>query len=179
MIRKVSLKKSGREKARRQGSKPKEPKTLRERLAAAIGPDEPSGMLRLSITRQIDKLRKKEKWSFRERHGKTDFYEYLEDVYNVRDWNDVEGSESWAGWLARLYNIKGREKMDLIRIVIEATSNEDDRQVKSRWARAIRYAVEKSEKVRKVGFIEFLEENGGVSGCAEKMAELERRANRS
>jgi hypothetical protein len=172
--------KFGHRKKRRLGSaKAKHPKTLKERMDAAIAKANakaiakakakakmPTGLMRGAIEAIIDELREKEKWSFRKRHGKTDFYEYLKDVYSRRRW-----AKRWAMKVAALYEIKSRENKSPIRTIIDA-SEEEDRQVKSRWKRAVEYAV--AMKVPKSEFIEFLEKNGGVQGCADKMAALEK-----
>jgi hypothetical protein len=72
-----------------------------------------------------------------------------------------------------LYEIDLRKNKSPIHIIIEASSEEEDRRVKSRWAIAIEYAVAKN--VRKDDFVEFLEKNGGPQGCARKMASLKKR----
>jgi hypothetical protein len=169
------------------GLKPRHPKTLKERMAAAIAkakakkkaaetqakrPSMPTGFMAASIKRKIEKLRKKEKWSFRERHKRTDFYAYLNAVYRVRDWHDERESKRWAQNVAAPYEIKGRENKSPIHTIIDASS-EQDRQVRSRWTITVEYAVAK--KVRKSDFVKFLDKNGGPAGCARKMAELKKR----
>jgi hypothetical protein len=139
-------------------------------------PPMPRGLMAASIERKIEKLRKKEKWSFRERHGKTDFYAYLEAVYQVRDWHDSRESKRWSRKVAALYKIDIRKNTHFIRIIIDASCDQD-RQVKSRWTQCLEYALAK--KVSKSGFIEFLEESGGPAGCAAKMAKLRKMRNRS
>jgi hypothetical protein len=156
--------------------------TMREQFAAAIEkakakkkaagtrakrPPMPTGFVAASIKTKIEKLRKKEKWSFRERHGKTDFYEYLKSVYRLRRW-----AKRRAKHVAALYDIQVRKGKTPIRIVLDASCDQD-RQVKSRWVIAIEYAVAKN--VRKADFVEFLEKNGGPQGCARKMAALKKR----
>jgi hypothetical protein len=136
----------------------------------------PKGLMAASIERKIEKLRKKEKWSFRERHGKTDFYAYLEAVYQVRDWHDSKESKRWSRQVAALYKIDIRKNTHFIRIIIDASCDQD-RQVKSRWTQSLEYALAK--KVSESGFIEFLEKSGGPAGCAEKMAKLRKMRNRS
>jgi hypothetical protein len=127
----------------------------------------PTTFAKAAIERKIDKLRKTERSSFGERHGKTDFYEYLKSVYRLRRW-----AKRRAKQVAALYDIQVRKDKTPIRIVIDASCDQD-RQVKSRWAIAIEYAVAKN--VRKADFVEFLEKNGGPAGCATKMAALKKR----
>ena len=63
----------------------------------------------------------------------------------------------------------------LLRIVIDASSEEEDRQVKSKWVLTLEYAIAKG--VRGTAFKNFLKKNGGVDGCARKMAQLRREGN--
>jgi hypothetical protein len=162
------------------GRKSKHPKTLKELIVnwkakkkaaetEAKRPSMPTGFMAASIKGKIEKLRKKEKWSFRERHKRTDFYAYLNAVYRVQDWHDERESKRWARKVAAMYKIKGRENKSPIHTIIDASS-EQDRQGKSRWAIAVEYAV--ARKVRKFNFVKFLEKNGGPAGCATKMAAL-------
>jgi hypothetical protein len=165
------------------GRKPKQPKTLAAGIAKAEAkrkaaeaqakrPLMPTGFMAASIKRRIEKLRRKEEWSFRERHKKTDFYAYLDDVYRVQDWHNEKDSKRWARNVAALYEIDLRKNKSPIHIIIDASSEEEDRRVKSRWAIAAAYAV--AMRVPKSEFIEFLDNNGGVQGCANKMAALEK-----
>lgn len=150
-------------------------------------PPIPTDWRAASIKTNIETLRQKEKWAFRERHGKTEFYAYLAAVYQVRDWHHEKDSKRWAQKVAAMYKIKGRENKRPIHIIIDA-SCEQDRQVKSRWAIAVEYAVamkvpkSEEEEIRKSEemevpeseFVKFLEENGGPAGCATKMAALKK-----
>jgi hypothetical protein len=153
-------------------------KTVKEQMDAGIAKanrkararpkaKKPTGLMKGAIEGKIDELREKEKWSFRERHGKTDFHEYLKDVYSLRRW-----AKRRAKQVAALYDIQVRKRMTPIRIIIDASSEEEDRRVKGRWKRAIEYA--EAMKVRASEFIELLDNNGGVQGCADKMAALEK-----
>jgi hypothetical protein len=75
------------------GRKPKRPKTLKEAVIIAKAKAKkkaaetqtkrlplPTGLVAAPIKTKIEKLRKKEKWSFRRRHTRTDFYAYLNAV---------------------------------------------------------------------------------------------------
>jgi hypothetical protein len=119
---------------------------------------------------KLDELRRLEKWAFRPRHGRTDFYKYLKGVYNLCDWTDSTTSGRVGQRVANLCHLNVRAGTTPIRIVIDATSSSDDRQEKSEWARALEYAITK--KARRAGFLKFLRRNGGPSGCASKMAAL-------
>jgi hypothetical protein len=147
----------------------------------------PTGLMAASIKKKIKRLRKKEAWSYRKRHKKKDFYAYLNAVYRVQDWHHEKDSKRWAQKVAAMYEIKGRENKRPIHIIIDA-SCEQDRQVKSRWAIAVEYAVamkvlkSEEEEIRKSEemevpeseFVKFLLENGGPAGCAAKMAALKK-----
>jgi hypothetical protein len=132
----------------------------------------PAALTDKEIKTKIEELRALEKQGFGPRHGKTDYYEYLEAVFNFCDWTKPNASARVARRVAKLYDVKTRVGKTPMRTVIDATSKQD-RQVKSLWARALEYAVAK--KVCGEAFIEFLEENGGVARCAAKMAALGKR----
>jgi hypothetical protein len=130
-------------------------------------PPMPTGLMAASIKRKIEKLRKKESWSFRERHGRTDFYQYLDAVYRAQDWHEHTDSKRWARKVAAAYEIKSRKNNHPIRTIIDASSDQN-RQVKSDWSRTLEYAL--AEKVRKCDFLEFLRTIGGPAGFKTKMA---------
>jgi hypothetical protein len=138
-------------------------------------PKKPTGWVTASIEREIKRLRELETWSYRAHHGRTDFYEYLDGVYNAWDWTDERDSRRVGRNVAALYDIDTRENKSPIRIVIDATAEEQDRKVKSKWARTLEYAAVK--KVSEARFKKFLKENDGVDGCARKMAQLRREGN--
>jgi hypothetical protein len=139
------------------------------RKAKSANPKAPTGDAATTIKMGIRELRELERQSFGPRHGKTDFYEYLKAVYTARDWTDSAGSRRSAKHVAALCQVGTRKNKSPIRTLIDATSNQD-RQVKSRWAQALEYAVAK--RAPRSGFKKFLERNGGVHGCARKMAKV-------
>jgi hypothetical protein len=122
------------------------------------------------IRSKIEKLRKREKWAFRPRHGRTDFYKYLRALYSAWSWTDPEKAARAGRRVAKLYDVKPRVGKTPIQIVIDATCKQD-RQVKSRWAQALEYALA-MDTPPGTGFIKFLKENGGPEGCKQKMAAL-------
>jgi hypothetical protein len=130
-------------------------------------PPIPTGWRAASIERKIEKLRKKERWSFRAKHGRTDFYRYLEAVYGVQDWDDEKASERWSQSVAALFKVRTRTDTHRIRIVIDASADQN-RRVKSDWSRTLEHAL--AEKVRKSDFLEFLGKIGGPAGFKVKMA---------
>jgi hypothetical protein len=131
----------------------------------------------VELKSKLDKLRRLEKWAFRPRHGRTDFYEYLKGVYNLCDWTDPKTSGRVGRRVAKLCDLNVRAGTVPVRVVIDATSSSDDRQEKSEWARALQYAIRK--KARGGGFKNFLKRNGGPSGCATAMAALRKQNRRS
>jgi hypothetical protein len=131
-----------------------------------------AGTKTAAIKSKIEELRKLEKQAFGPRHGKTDFYEYLKAIYNAWDWSDPDAAAEVAQQVAKLHDLKIRRGNSPIRTVIDATSKTEDRQERSRWTQAIEYAVVKEAPGK--GFKKFLDRNGGVAGCATKMAELRR-----
>ena len=88
------------------------------------------------------------------------FYERLRRTGRVRHWVEVIKTE---------YDVSHARQADLMRLLIEATSNADTK-TKSRWTRALRY-VWKSTGTS-VGVVEYLIANGGPAGVAEKHAAL-------
>jgi hypothetical protein len=127
----------------------------------------------VELKSKLKELRRLEKWAFRPRHGRTDFYEYLKGVYNLCDWTDPRISRQTGRRVAKLSNIKVRAGTIPIRIVIDATSSSKDRQEKqekSEWAQALEYAI--SQKARGTGLKKFFKRHGGPSGCATAIAAL-------
>jgi hypothetical protein len=112
----------------------------------------------VAIKLKIKELRRLEKQAFGQRHGKTDFYDYLKAVYNAWDWSDAKTASRVGRQVAKLCKIEARKNKSPIRIVIDATSNAQDRQAKSRWTQALQYAIRK--KVRETAFKNFLRKNG-------------------
>jgi hypothetical protein len=126
---------------------------------------------------KLKELRRLEKWAFRPRHGRKDFYEYLKGVYNLCDWTDSVVSRRHERRVARLCDLNVRAGTTPIRIVIDATASSQDRQPKSRWAQALEYALAKKAPPNR--FKKFLDQNDGVIGCADAMAALRKQNRRS
>jgi ribonuclease HI len=127
--------------------------------------------LQAEIKAAIEALRELEEKSFGPRHGKTDFYDYLEGVWRLHSlWRADGKSKERARQVASIYGLKLRKNTHPIRVIIDASS-EQDREVKSRWTRALEFARKHRSKVAKVGFAHFLESNGGVDGCARLLAQ--------
>jgi hypothetical protein len=130
----------------------------------------PTGLVAASIRSKIEKIRKAERQAFGPRHKRTAFYGYLQLIYLAWDWTDPAESRRAHRGVAALYNIAPRKNKTPIRTVIDATTQISDRQVKSRWAQALEYAV--ANKVPGKRLMTFVRENGGVIGCKRKMAAL-------
>ena len=131
------------------------------------------------IDNYIKRLRRIEEECFGPRHKRTDFYRYLKPVLKgYLKWKDDKIRKESQRLLAELYpkRVKVRSNTHAIRSIIDASSKQD-KQEKSRLTNALIYAVRKRVEVRKIGLSEFFENNGGVSGCASKMAAI-RKANR-
>ena len=124
----------------------------------------------VELKSKLKELRRLEKWAFRPRHGRTDFYGYLKGVYNLCDWTDPKISRQIGRRVAKLCNLKVRAGTIPVRIVIDATSSSKDRQEKSEWAQALEYAI--SQKAEGTGLKKFFKRHGGPSGCATAMAAL-------
>jgi hypothetical protein len=130
----------------------------------------------MELKSKLKELRNLEKWAFRPRHGRTDFYKYLKGVYNLCDWTDKKIARRMAQHVEKLCDLKVRAGTEPIRIVIDATSpgqSRREQQEKSEWAQALQYAIRK--KAGGSGFKKFLDRNGGPSGCAAKMAALRKK----
>jgi hypothetical protein len=127
----------------------------------------------MELKSKLKELEHLEKWAFRPRHGRFDFYKYLKRVYNLCDWTDPKASRRIQRQVAKLSNLKVRARTIPVRTVIDATSSSEDRDEKSEWAQALQYAIRR--KVRGTAFKNFLERNGGPSGCAKKMAALRKK----
>src|SRR6202022_1284546 len=124
----------------------------------------------VELKSKLKELRGLEKWAFRPRHGRTDFYKHLKGVYNLCAWTDPKGARQMGRRVAKLRNLKVRAGTIPVRIVIDATSSSKGPREKSEWAQALEYAI--SQKARGTGLKKFFKRHGGPSGCATAMAAL-------
>jgi hypothetical protein len=126
--------------------------------------------LKAKRDREVEELRELEKKAFGPRHGKTDFYEYLEAVWNrYLKWKGDNKRQARKKQLAKFYKVKLRKNTHPIRAIIDASS-EQDADVKSEWTRALKYLEKNAAQIKKVGFRKFVDSNGGIAGCANKGA---------
>jgi hypothetical protein len=135
----------------------------------------------------ITELARLEKRALGPRHKRTDFYEYLEAVLKLYlRWKDRNCAGKGAkGVLAELYpgRVKIRRGTHTIRCIIDASSpvidalskedKEAEEKKRSRWTNTLRYAVrEDRATVKEIGLGGVFGRNGGVAGCARKMAAI-------
>ena len=108
--------------------------------------------------------------AFGPRHGKYDFYDYLEKVWELYSkWKEANKAQIRAKRLASMYKFKLRNNTHPIRAIIDASSTKPVGD-KSEWTRALKYAERNRSQIEKVGFRKFLKSNGGPAGCAAKGA---------
>ena len=132
------------------------------------------------IDNHIKGLRRIEEACFGPRHKKTDFYRYLRAVLKqYLRWKDDNVEKKIKGELSDLYpkRVKICRGTHTIRSIIDASSKQDE-QTRSRWTLALEYAVVKRAEVDKIGLAAFCAQNGGVAGCARKMAAIRRKRKR-
>jgi hypothetical protein len=153
-------------------------------MLMAWGPKRPQRPRPSEAKAAITKLARLEKKCFGPRHKKTDFYDYLNGVFDLYlMWKDRNFAGNAAKEvLAELYprSVKVRKGTHTIRCIIDASSpginalTEEDKEAeekkRSRWTNTLRYAVQNRATVKEIGLGGFFGRNGGVAGCATKMA---------
>jgi len=101
---------------------------------------------------------------------------YLEDVYwlyiKIRRRNESKKSKRI---ISKLRGLTVRKNVTLLRLLIDVTSGSQDTKQKSRTTQALRYAWKFRKKIEKGELSNFLKENGGIAGCATKMAALKKK----
>jgi hypothetical protein len=98
-------------------------------------------------------------------------YEYLEALHAVYRKFDREGHLSPQIFLlAGKLDLHWNEKTPALKILLEATIDVDEK-VRSRFLRALQYAdVQRHDWFPRKSLTDFLIENGGIAGCARKIA---------
>lgn len=124
-------------------------------------------------TKEIERLRKLAEKAFGPRHGRYDFYDYLEGVWELYlKWKADKKLKARSEQLAEFYKdkVKLRRNTHAIRAIIDASCSQspDD---KSEWTRALKHLENNLAQVQEVGFRNFIEDNGGPYGCARHVAE--------
>jgi hypothetical protein len=142
--------------------------SLRDGGAKSGGPVKVPAMIRPHLIEIIKRLRAAEQTSFRGRHGRADFYDYLVRVYKVyMVWKNGKMPKTRADQVAALAGVKMRANSHPIRVLIDASSQGDVR-AKSRRTQALLFANEMDISPEELS--SFFEKNGGVAGFARKMA---------
>lgn len=104
------------------------------------------------------------------RRGRFAIYTYLRSVYaaylDIRHHRLAKGLKKFASSEMRKSIRKG---IHPIRIVMDATSTEPDTKVKSRWSRALQYALH--EQVPANQLREFFRLHKGIAGCARRASD--------
>ena len=154
----------------------------------AWGPKRPQGPHPLATAAAITELARLEKWAFRPRHKRTDFYEYLDGILKLYlKWKDRNCAGKGATRvLAEIYpdKVKICRGTHTIRCIIDASSpgidalskgdKEDEEKKRSRWANALRYAAKNRATVKEIGLGGFFGRNGGPAGCAGQMTAIQK-----
>jgi hypothetical protein len=94
---------------------------------------------------------------------------YLEAVYKLfaRIGAGLSGTAT-AKQLARLYGVPVRENADLLRAIIDVSARGLDAKMASRWARALTFVWR--QRQHWTDWQAFLDEHGGIEGCAAALA---------
>lgn len=99
---------------------------------------------------------------------------YLRRVYGLYlKWKDNGEAKRMSLLAAEMYNCPIRSGTHPLRYLIDITCAWQDRKVRSRWVRALQYAVH--QKLDRRELRNLLQANGGVAGCARAMAKLRQR----
>ena len=121
------------------------------------------------LRHQISDLKKLEGKCFASRN-RFGFYRYLASVYELyADLRRTDATEHLTRRIAELFNDEVRKDIHPIRLILDASSQVDDK-MKSRWVRALRFAWHERQYWSDLGT--FLQRNGGPAGCADQFAAL-------
>jgi hypothetical protein len=97
-------------------------------------------------------------------------YRYLAALYQLySDLRRANETQELTRRIAKLFNLDSRQHADPIRLIIDASSQADNK-TKSRWTRALRFAWR--QRRRWSDLETFLGRNGGPAGCASQFAAL-------
>jgi hypothetical protein len=100
---------------------------------------------------------------------------YLQAVYELYcDWADDRHSKARSAQMARLNGISPRKDSHPIRIIIDCSSPSTEERIKSRWTRALRFALAKRVPPSKL--LDLLDEEGrgGLAGLASAFTKWQR-----
>ena len=115
---------------------------------------------------EIEKLRELEQKAFQHRHGRFEFYRYLERVLRFY-WRclDAGKRKTTRQTIAAQCQLKSRKGKRLLHFIIEATSQQPA-QTRNRWVQALEFAAKHRRQIGKDRFSEFANDHGGIAGCA-------------
>jgi hypothetical protein len=114
----------------------------------------------------IKRLSKLEDDAFLPRHGRYDFYKYLEAVLKVYwQWTDDRAAKTRGEQLGVLVALAPRSGRRALHTLIHATSKQP-LVVKNRWVHALQFCAKNRKAVERADFASFIREHNGVAGCA-------------
>jgi hypothetical protein len=90
------------------------------------------------------------------------------DLYRV--WVDERHSKSRAQAMIKLFQPRVRGAAHPITVILASTLTTLDQQIRSKWSLALQYASQKN--VAPEDLSSFMDENGGMAGCAKQFARL-------
>ena len=121
------------------------------------------------LRRRVSALKQLERQRFASRK-RFEFYRYLAGVYQLyAELKRADETKNAVQRIADLFNLDTRDDTHLIRVILDASSQADNK-AKSRWARALRFAWH--ERQRWTDLEVFLRESGGPAECASQFAAL-------
>jgi hypothetical protein len=98
------------------------------------------------------------------------FYDYLAAVFELYvQLKRTKQAKKATTLIAKFLGMRQQKRVHPIRAIIDASSTAE-KKTKSRWSRALRYALR--ERKTWTDLKSFLRENGGPAGCAEQFAAI-------
>ena len=117
------------------------------------------------IFQRIMRVRKAALKSMRSKHRFAD-YRYLRSVLRAYRYFEANSLLSLLRDVApRTFETPARQNWHYLRLLIEATSCQRDAQIKSRWTRALEYAL--AQDVDPEDLVRFIRARSGIAGCAQ------------
>lgn len=139
----------------------------------ASGTSKRTGTSLTNIGRQIRKLKKSYKHAFRPHHGRFDIIDYLEAVLRLK-WKakNKNARRALRKDIRSVSRVKVRKGKGTLHTIMEASAGSAPARMRNRWVQALLYADKNRSLVGSKGLTEFLKANGGIAGCAAKMANV-------
>ncbi|UGX92900.1 hypothetical protein G6321_00045955 [Bradyrhizobium barranii subsp. barranii] len=117
------------------------------------------------IVARIEKVRRAAEKAATRKHRFAD-YKYLRSVLSAYSFFDNNGLLPHLIEIAPSMLITPvRANWHSLRVIIEATCIQPDQRIRSRWTRALEYAV--AEKIDPKEMIRFIRAHNGIAGCAD------------